>query len=340
MPTHYNPQLEEEKKRREEKIAKSQASASPIQQAGPMQAPGMGPQQQSPLAQMGMQVGKQLLGSALGPLGGVLGGLFNEGGKVDYAEEARKRVAAQNAAIKAGVQGQNVAPLQRRLFDEQGNPLGQVSGDAIKGYADREKFVAPQGQDTYAGIGEQIQAAKAAGEEIDYNALAALQRARQSGNEQEKQKAMQAFLAKHPNFRMPGGSQGVVFKERNMGGPISMKYPAYNKGGKAARPWWMKILDRAPAVEGKNMGGMMRRGPLNPNGYNEGGAVQQTPIKKVMDEQKLDQQAKAFELDEMRKQEKHQLDMKLKQQQFQQAQQMKKAAATTNKTAKAPLAKK
>ena len=59
-----------------------------------------------------------------------------------------------------------------------------------------------------------------------------------------------------------------------------------------------------------------------------------------MDEQKLDQQAKAFELDEMRKQEKHQLDMKLKQQQFQQAQQMKRASATTNKQPKAPLAMK
>jgi len=125
-----------------------------------------------------------------------------------------------------------------------------------------------------------------------------------------------------------------------MGGPISMKYPAYNKGGKAARPWWMKLLDRAPAVEGKNVGGMMRRGPLNPNGYNEGGAVQETPIKKVMDEQKLAQQATAFELDEKRKQEKHALDMKLKQQQFQQAQAIKRASATTSKAPKAPLAKK
>ena len=88
MPTHYDPRLEEEKKRRAEKIAKSQASTTPIQQAAPTQAPGMGPQRQSPLAQVGMQVGKQLLGSALGPLGGVLGGLFNTGGKVDYAEEA------------------------------------------------------------------------------------------------------------------------------------------------------------------------------------------------------------------------------------------------------------
>ena len=329
-PEERRRREEEEKRKRGAKVAQSQASATPIQPKAPLTPGGMGPMGDSPLMQIGKQLGKQALGSALGPLGGILGGLFNtggpvhphakkdynmhvkhghmlnKGGKIDYAEEARKRVAAQNAAIKAGAQGQNIAPLQRQLFDEKGNSLGQISGDVIKGYANREKFQAPKGQDTYAGIGEQIQAAKAAGEKIDYNALAALQQARQSGNEQQKQAAMQAFLKKHPNFRMPGGSQGVVYKERNMGGPISMKYPAYNKGGKAARPWWMKLLDRAPAVEGKNVGGMMR-GPLNPNGYNEGGAVQETPIKKVMDEQKLDQQAKAFELDEMRKQEKHAL---------------------------------
>ena len=140
---------------------------------------------------------------------------YNTGGKIDYAAEAQKRVQAQNAALQAGAKGQNVAPLQRRLFDEQGNPLGQVSGDAIKGYANREKFQAPEGQDTFAGIAEQIQAAKAAGQAIDYNALAALQQARQSGNEKQKQEAMKTFLAKHPNFRMPGGSQGVVYKERN-----------------------------------------------------------------------------------------------------------------------------
>ena len=159
MPTHYNPRLEEEKKRREEKIAQSRASANPIQQAAPAQHAQVQQRGPSPLAQAGIGIGKKLLGSALGPLGGVLGGLFNTGGpvhphakkdynmhagqghmlntggKIDYAEEARKRVAAQNAAIKAGAQGQNVAPLQRRLFDEQGNSLGQIQGDVIKGYA-------------------------------------------------------------------------------------------------------------------------------------------------------------------------------------------------------------
>ena len=90
----------------------------------------------------------------------------------------------------------------------------------------------------------------------------------------------------------------------------------FNKGGK---------------VPGYNMGGQM---PLNPHGYNEGGSVMGTPIKKVMDEDKLesqqqmavikeDQAEKAFMMEQERKdkllqqqlqqkEEKHKLDMKLK----------------------------
>ena len=89
----------------------------------------------------------------------------------------------------------------------------------------------------------------------------------------------------------------------------------------------------------KNMGGMAKA-PLNPYGYNEGGAVTETPIKKVMDEQKLDQQALAFELGEARKSEMHALDMKIKQKQFEMAQKMKKEASTTSKKPQAPLASK
>lgn len=91
-----------------------------------------------------------------------------------------------------------------------------------------------------------------------------------------------------------------------------------------------------------NTGGPVGKGPLNPHGYNEGGSVMETPLKKVMDEQKLEQNAMAFELDQKRKQEAHDLAMKQKQQQFAEAQKMKKAAATTAKTAakpKGPLSK-
>ena len=80
--------------------------------------------------------------------------------------------------------------------------------------------------------------------------------------------------------------------------------------------------------------------PKNPNGYAEGGAVQETPIKKVMDEQKLMQQAMAFNMDEMRKQETHSLAMKQKQQQFSAAQKMKQASSTTSMKPKKPLEKK
>ena len=79
---------------------------------------------------------------------------------------------------------------------------------------------------------------------------------------------------------------------------------------------------------------------LIPHGYNEGGhTMQATPTKKVMDEQKLDQQAKAFQLEQKRKQEAHDLAMRQKQQQFSEAQKMKREAATTNKQPKAPLSK-
>ena len=164
MPTHYNPQLEEEKKRREEKIAQSRASANPIQQAPLMQAPGVGPQQQSPLAQAGMMVGKKLLGSALGPLGGVLGGLFNDGGKVP-------------------MQGYNT-----------GGWLSSLLG--------------PGKPRTSRKFGES---------------------------------------KKKPRTKTTAQRRG------------------YNVGGMVPNPRMM--------------------GPLNPHGYNEGGAVQATPIKKVMDEQ-------------------------------------------------------
>ena len=79
-------------------------------------------------------------------------------------------------------------------------------------------------------------------------------------------------------------------------------------------------------------------GPLsNPNGYNEGGATNETPIKKVMDEQKLAQQAKAFDMEQQRKQEAHDMAMKQKQQGFNEAQKMKKESATTTMKPKAPL---
>ena len=75
---------EKEKELAKAKIARSQAAATPVQQAtkgigGPLaQARGA-----SPLQEVGLKVGSKLLGSALGgPLGGILGGLFNLGGKV------------------------------------------------------------------------------------------------------------------------------------------------------------------------------------------------------------------------------------------------------------------
>ena len=85
----------------------------------------------------------------------------------------------------------------------------------------------------------------------------------------------------------------------------------------------------------RNMGGPIAG---NPHGYNEGGMAQETPLKKVMDEDKIELARMAaeraeerkdmkFQADEKRAQEKHAMDMKMK----------KQAAAVTKK---APLASK
>ena len=110
---------------------------------------------------------------------------------------------------------------------------------------------APQ-QDPFAGIAAKIAADKAAGKPVDYNALAALQHARSQTITEARNMAMREFMKKYPQFAEPGGSQGVVLRKRNMGGPISG----------------------------------------NPNGYNEGGPAMETPIKKVMDVEKLESQKK------------------------------------------------
>jgi len=142
--------------------------------------------------------------------------------------------------------------------------------------------------------------------------------------------------------KLLGGLFGGLFNE---GGMIQ----GYNKGGQT-KSWWDYIWGTGPkkgsiadqinwgGKQKKNVGGMINM-PLNPNGYNEGGMAQETPLKKVMDEQKLEQQAVAFDLEQKRKQEAHDLAMKQKQQQFSEAQKMKKEAATTNKKPKTPLSK-
>ena len=124
-----------------------------------------------------------------------------------------------------------------------------------------------------------------------------------------------------------------------LGGPLGA---LFNTGGKVDTDMVMngKFMSSHVPSQLRNMGGPMM--PLNPRGYNEGGQAMETPMKRVMDEQKLEQQAMAFELEQKRKQETHEQAMKIKEQQAKQAAQMKKAAATTNKTAskpKGPLAK-
>ena len=279
------PMTEEERMRQASaaKIARSQAQATPIRPQAPLQPQQVGKQGGG----FGQMIGKKLLGAALGsiagPLGPLLGGLFNEGGNVGG--------------------GKTISPTTRQLFDAKGNNIGQVPGDVIPGY-NRESSGVGNQVDPFEGVAAKISADKAEGKPVDYAALAAIQHIRSIQNQAEKDKAMRAFMQKYPEFAVPGGSQGVVL--RNQGGPISG----------------------------------------NPQGYNEGGQTMATPIKKVMDmeklesqkkmdEQKMEQAERAFQEGESRKDEAHQMAMQQKQEAHQQAMKLKKESATM----KAPLSK-
>ena len=100
-------------------------------------------------------------------------------------------------------------------------------------------------------------------------------------------------------------------------------------GSGAIRPQDPTHFDKP--VKYLNMGGPL----ANPNGYNEGGSVTETPIKKLMDMDKMAMAREAFERKEMRADEAHKQQMMLKEKQAAQAAKMKKDASTV----KGPLAK-
>ena len=158
-------------------------------------------------------------------------------------------------------------------------------------------------------------------------------------NIREEEIQQQQRAANAPQIASSGPGMGQQLAKKAIGGLLSgatgglggMLGGLFNDGG----------LIGHRMAGGEFMGGVQHRntgGPLsNPNGYNEGGAMGETPIKKVMDEQKLAQQAKAFELEQQRKKEAHDMAMKQKQQAFSQGQKMKQESATTTMKPKSPL---
>ena len=138
-----------------------------------------------------------------------------------------------------------------------------------------------------------------------------------------------------PSRPLPGGI--------NLTNPYKVKrdaaYAAHAKSGKPSI--WEKLgLNTGGHVElstaMRNMGGPLS---MNPNGYNEGGQTQATPIKKVMDmeklesqkmmdQQKLAQAEKAFMMAEGRKDEAAEQAMMQKEESHQQAMKLKKDSAT------------
>lgn len=188
------------------RIAKSSVPNAPVQPQKPQMAAapsGKG----GPLQGLGKELGKKALMGALGPLGGILGGLFNEGGKVPWWKKAWGSRSGKKGSIR---------------------------------------------------------------DQIGWN----------------------------------------------IGGPISTNY-GLNTGGNVPNPNMM--------------------GPLNPNGYNEGGPAPSTPIKRVMDEDKIEIQRETFERAEARKDEKFKMDEQRAAEKHKMDMKMKKQASVTNK---APLAKK
>ena len=138
-----------------------------------------------------------------------------------------------------------------------------------------------------------------------------------------------------PSRPLPGG---INFTNPNRV-KRDAQYAAHAKSGKPSI--WQKLglntggmVDLSPAM--RNMGGPLS---MNPNGYNEGGQTQATPIKKVMDmeklesqkmmdQQKLAQAEKAFMMAEGRKDEAAEQAMMQKEESHQQAMKLKKDSAT------------
>ena len=150
-----------------------------------------------------------------------------------------------------------------------------------------------------------------------------------------------------------GGPKQTNRFGREVTKPARTKTTAQMGGAK----WWQNPYKQAAQQEqmrsrgkpsiwqqlGRNTGGAIP----NPNGYNEGGAAMPTPIKKVMDVEKLDAQVsmdelkedqaeRAFQAQERRKDVQMQQSMKQKEEAHALQMKLKKQSATM----KAPLAKK
>ena len=187
-------------------------------------------------------------------------------------------------------------------------------------------------------------------------------RKRATRNQIARSQVQQSPLAQRQSMQQPGAVGGSDIKSMllkqalgsalgpvgalfgglfNEGGKVPMQ--GYNNGGqpKQKKSIWDYFWGSRSGKEGsfRDQTGWNMGGPIsaNPHGYNEGGATQATPLKKVMDEDKIEMAREAFERGEARKDQKAAADERRAQEKHTQDMKMKKASATTNK---APLAKK
>lgn len=137
-----------------------------------------------------------------------------------------------------------------------------------------------------------------------------------------------------PTLLQQAGGMATQMALKSLLGPLG---DLFNMGGKVDNKH--HVMPNKSWMTGathRNMGGPISK---NPYGYNEGGNVDGTPIKKVMDMDKLDAQRsmenlkeeqaeRSFLKAEARKDEMHQLQMKQKEESHEQAMKLKEKSAT------------
>ena len=176
---NYGGQVSEEQRRQGNKIAQSKAVATPLKAAAPL-SPGQVQKGGGMLGQAGMAIGKKALGAALtpmlGPLGPLLGGLFNEGGQVmgynnggklnqwgrPINKQARTKTTGQSAQTpawwnpaawfgsnpnRAHMQANQKKPGQQSIWEKlgrnDGGPIGLNDGGNPHGYNEGGPGVGP-----------------------------------------------------------------------------------------------------------------------------------------------------------------------------------------------------
>ena len=349
---------------KQQRVAQTKVRAVPTQGQQRVANPGAGPTG-NPLQQAALGLGKKALmgaaGSALGPFGAILGGLFNKGGKVQgYSlggevedEKQKKRADRKREAAARGeyeVADWFFTGDKSKVDPRFPGNFGRTGEGAYGAGYEWRNEPNRKLRDFQAAFGDNFDSALVTPQ--------AYQADTNKGNYISSDKPFYVDRTHAPEgaglleaLLYPTIKQGFYNPENfDHNSPryneLVKDYEQYNEGGQVGKKksWWDTIWGSKSGKEGSfrdqsNWGGHQNKnmgGPIsgNPYMYNEGGPVMGTPIKKVMDEDKLesqmemavikeDQAERAFAMEQERKdkllqqqlqqkEDKHNLDMKLK----------------------------